>query len=190
MVRAMKQHVIIAGFGPIGRVLADALNERQTPSTVIELNAKTVSRQLALGRAIVHGDATRAEVLESAGIYEATAIVFTFPDLAAVLRGCELVRSMAPNAVIAVRTRHLSEALQARQLGAHITVVEEIVGADAMATAVTSALKARARSGDGCTVSRVSNPTEALSPTPSSRDSVGHSRASLSVGTRQGTCQN
>ena len=135
------QHVIIAGFGPIGRVLADALLEHRVPFNVIDLNAGTVRRQKSLGRSIVHGDATNQEVLESVGIRSAAAGVITFPDPIAVLRTCQLARSLAPGALIAIRTRHLSDGLRARQLGADIAVVEEVETARAMATAVTTALK-------------------------------------------------
>lgn len=134
-------HVIIAGFGPVGRVLADALVDTGVSFTVIEMNAQTVSNQRALGRSVIHGDASDPAVLASAGIDDAAAVVITMPDSTTALRICEVARPLAPAAVITIRTRHLSEALQAKQLGADIAVVEEIETARAMATAVTAALK-------------------------------------------------
>ena len=145
------QHVIIAGFGPVGRVLADALQKDGMPFTVIEMNTATVRSQRSLGRSIVHGDATDPDALEAAGIADALALVITIPDPEIATRICRLARSLAPSALIAIRTRHLSEANVAKQLGADITVVEEIETAKAMATVVTAALK----SGDQSTRSGV-----------------------------------
>jgi voltage-gated potassium channel Kch len=141
MIGAIMQHVIIVGFGPVGRVLGDALIKDDVPFTVIEVNAATVSSQRSLGRSVIHGDASDPAVLASAGIGDASAVVITMPDPTTALRICEVARSLAPTAVIAIRTRHLSQALQARQLGADITVVEEIETARAMATVVTAALE-------------------------------------------------
>lgn len=135
------KHVIIAGFGPVGRVLADALIENGVPFTVVEMNSATVSSQRSLGRSVIHGDAADPAVLESARIGDASAVVITMPDSTTALRICEVARPLAPAAVIAIRTRHLSEALQAKQLGADIAVVEEIETSRAMTTAVTAALK-------------------------------------------------
>lgn len=135
------QHVIIAGFGPVGRVLADALQRDSIPFTIIEINAATVRIQRSLGRSIVHGDAMDSDALKAAGIADASAVVITIPDPATATQICQLARSLAPNALIAIRTRHLSEANLARQLCADITVVEEIETAKAIATVVTAALK-------------------------------------------------
>lgn len=135
------RHVIIAGFGPIGRVLADALVEMGVSLTVIEVNGRTVRNQRSLGRSVIHGDASDPAVLTSAGIGYASAVVITMPEPTTALRVCEVARSLAPTAVIAIRTRLLREALQAKELGADITVVEEIETARAMTTAVTAALK-------------------------------------------------
>lgn len=125
-------HVIIAGFGPVGRALAERFNKAGTPFTVIELNATTVERQNRLGRSVVFGDVTNPEVLESAGIRSAEAIVLTIPDEESTLRACRLIRAMAPGIFIATRTSFLSRAIQAQELGADHVVVEELATAEVM----------------------------------------------------------
>ncbi|HRJ49688.1 MAG: cation:proton antiporter [Phycisphaeraceae bacterium] len=135
--------VIIAGYGPVGRSLADRLGKRGIPVTVIEMNPKTVERQATLGRSILYGDVTNPEVLESAGIRTADALVITVPDEMAVMRACQVARSLAPEIFIATRTTYLSQAIKARQLGADSVVVEEIVTAESMTALVTGLLEAR-----------------------------------------------
>lgn len=141
--RHKDHHVIIAGYGPVGRSLADRLSRRGVPITVIELNPRTVQKQATLGRSIVYGDVTNAEVLESAGIREADALVIAIPDEMAVLRACQMARALVPGLFIAARASFLSQAIKARQMGADSVIVEEIVTAEAMAALVTELLEAR-----------------------------------------------
>lgn len=136
-------HVIIAGYGPVGRTLARALGQNGVPVTIIESNARTVATQTLLGRTIVHGDATDPAVLASAGIHDAAALAITVPDDAVVCRASEAARTLAPEVFIAARTRHLSRALRARQMGADAVTVEEMVTADAMAASVAAVLGSR-----------------------------------------------
>jgi len=127
-----QRHVIIAGFGPIGRTLADRFSVLDIPFTVIELNPRTVQRQATLGRLIVYGDVTNPDVLESAGIEHADAIILTIPDDEATLRACQAIRGVAPDVFIAARTNFLSGKFLAHQLGADLVTVEEIATAQAM----------------------------------------------------------
>jgi len=136
------RHVIIAGFGPVGRTLADRFAVLGVPFTVIELNAATVQRQAVLGRPVVYGDVTNPEVLESAGVGHADAVLLTIPDDEATLRACRAIRALAPDVFIAVRTNFLSGKFVAHQLGADLVTVEEVATAQAMEREVLAALPA------------------------------------------------
>lgn len=135
--------VVIAGFGPVGRNLADRLYAMRVPIVIIELNPSTVRRQAGLGRTVLYGDATNPEVLESAGIRSADALLLTIPDEDAMLRACQVARKMNPELFIAVRTNFLSQAIRARQLGADHVTVEEMATAEAMETQVLEQLSKR-----------------------------------------------
>lgn len=136
--------VIIAGFGPIGANLAERFRRLGVPHTIIELNPGTVRRQSRLGRSIIYGDVTNPEVLETAGVREAEAIILTIPDEEAMLRACEVIRGLAPGIFIAVRTNFLSRAIMARDKGADHVTVEEIETAQAMEREVVRVIRARA----------------------------------------------
>jgi ribosome-associated translation inhibitor RaiA len=139
-----KKHVIIAGFGPVGRRLADILGEAGVPVTIIDSNARTVGTQESLGRSIVHGDTTDPGVLVAAGLRDAVALAITIPDGEAASRASQVAKSLSPAVFIAARTRHLSEALRATQLGADAVTVEELV-TEQMATAVSDVVRSRVR---------------------------------------------
>lgn len=137
------RHIIIAGFGPVGRSIAARLDVQKVPYTVIELNPETVRRQRRLGRSILYGDVTNPEVLEAAGARIADAIVITIPDDESTLRGISTARALAPSTFIACRTGYLSGAFRAYEAGADHAVVEEVVTADAMETQIIQKLQSR-----------------------------------------------
>ncbi|MFO0861502.1 MAG: cation:proton antiporter [Phycisphaerales bacterium] len=137
------RHVIIAGFGPVGRSLAARLDVQSVPYTVIELNPETVRRQRKLNRSILYGDVTNPEVLEAAGARIADAIVITIPDDEATLRAIATARMLAPKTFIACRTGFLSGAFRAYEAGADHAVVEEVVTADAMEKQIFEKLQSR-----------------------------------------------
>lgn len=126
------RHVVIAGFGPVGRHLAARLSIQQISYTVIELNPNTVKRQSQLGKSIIYGDVTTPEVLDSAGLRHADAFVLTIPDDDASHRAIAIARQLSPQVFIACRTSYLSGAFRAYEAGADHAVVEEVVTADAM----------------------------------------------------------
>lgn len=138
------RHVILAGYGVVGRAVAEKLDTLGVPYTIVEFNPNTVKLQAGLGRSIVYGDVTNESVLESAGAGHADAVILTIPDEEAVLRACQLVRAMNPGAFIAARTNYLSKGMLATSLGADHVTVEEIATAESMAWEVTKRLTERA----------------------------------------------
>ncbi len=134
--RAEVGRAIVAGFGPVGRAVHDMLERRGVAVTVIDLNPRTVRRQTDLGRRIVFGDASNSDVLESAGLSRADAVILTMPDEPATLQACRVIRALRPDVFVAARANVLSKALQAMQLGADHVVVEELAAAEAMASQV------------------------------------------------------
>ncbi len=124
--------VVIGGFGPIGRVAAEHFERAGIHTTIIELNEKTVRTNKALGRRMVYGDLSKPEVLDSAGVRSAQALILTSPDENANMRACHVGRSMNKDMCIVTRMNHLGNGLRAKTLGADAIVVEEVAAAQAM----------------------------------------------------------
>lgn len=140
---AHRKHVIIAGFGVVGRNLAEHFSAAGIEYTVVELNSSTVKKQASLGRKTVYGDVANPDVLEQAGLHSAEAVILTIPDDEATLRACQAVRAISPEVFIAARTSYLSKAIAATELGADYVTVEEVVTAQDMAKHVMSRLRKR-----------------------------------------------
>lgn len=129
-------HVVVAGFGPVGRFVVENLEKELVECTVIELNPETVREESARGRRILFGDAANEEILESAGLAHADAFVLTIPDEVSVMKSCAAARQMAPEAVIIARSNTYRHQREIEQSGADAVIVEEEEASRAMLRAV------------------------------------------------------
>ncbi|HLA67833.1 MAG TPA: potassium channel family protein, partial [Acidimicrobiia bacterium] len=71
----LHDHVIVCGFGRVGRNTWLALREAKVPAVVVESDPESVAAGRQSGALIVEGDATRNDVLASAGIERARALI-------------------------------------------------------------------------------------------------------------------
>jgi monovalent cation:H+ antiporter-2, CPA2 family len=73
-------HVIVVGYGRVGRRVADTLHERGLPVVVIESDLERVENLRAAGRSAILGNAVRDEVLRAAGIDRAKHLLVAVPN--------------------------------------------------------------------------------------------------------------
>ncbi|HXG87406.1 MAG TPA: cation:proton antiporter [Vicinamibacterales bacterium] len=123
---AMRDHVVILGYGIGGRLLAQSLGELSVPYVVLELNGATVRSALARGVNIHYADVSAPEPLEAAGVKHAAAVVLVLSDPDASERAVKAVRAMAPQVPIIARTRYRLEAERLATAGATLAVAEEL----------------------------------------------------------------
>lgn len=126
------KRVIVGGFGPIGRLVANSLRERGVRVTVIELNLATVRDETRHGWRMVYGDVANEEVLSAAGIDAADALVLTVPDEEAALHACAAAKRRNPDVFLLVRTGTTGRSTMAQVLGADHVISEEGATAEEM----------------------------------------------------------
>ncbi len=123
---ALRDHVVILGYGMGGRLLAQALRDLATPYIVLELNGETVQRARAAGEPIRFADVTAVDSLDAAGVTQAAAVVGVLSDTDASERAVRAIRSLSPSVPIIMRTRYRLEADRLRKAGATLAVAEEL----------------------------------------------------------------
>ncbi len=131
------QYVIVAGYGPVGRVVCDLLKQEGAKITVVELNP---NQSPSDHWHFVYGDIRREAVLIEAGIEKADALILCVPDEDQAVTACKVARQLNPSIFIAARTNFLSKGLLATQAGADHVVIEEVITAHAMKQAVLTGL--------------------------------------------------
>ena len=122
---ALPPAIVIIGFGPAGRHVADALRDCGLPVVVIDLNPQAKTDAEACGFHGRIGDATQLEVLEHAQLASARLVVITIPARSAALTALAHVRNLAPAAHVIVRSRYDLHLADFQQAGAHQVVGDE-----------------------------------------------------------------
>jgi len=106
---ALSDHVVVVGHGRVGTTITEALQRDAARYVVVEEQERLVAGMRAGGERSVFGDATRAEVLQRAGVAQATLIVVTAPEPFRARRTVELARELNPRIAVAVRTHSATE---------------------------------------------------------------------------------
>lgn len=99
----MKDHVIVVGYGRVGRVVGAALAAHGLPHVAVEADHRLAEAIRAEGIPVIWGDASRAEVLRAARPEHAKLIVLAMPDVARCQRVLELARDANPDLLAAAR---------------------------------------------------------------------------------------
>jgi voltage-gated potassium channel Kch len=115
-------HVVIAGLGRFGQIVARILRARRIPFTALDKSAEQVDFVRRFGSEIYYGDASRLEILEAAQTGRARAFVLAIDDVESSLRTAELVRRHYPELPIFARARNRTHVHKLMDLG--VTVIE------------------------------------------------------------------
>ena len=119
-------HIIIAGFGRVGRQLAKLLTEQGIAFVAFENDARLVAELRAEGLPVFFGDASRAELLRRVDAGSATAIVLTMDHAASALHAVRGIRREFPEVRLYARSRDEKHACALKQAGATLVVPETL----------------------------------------------------------------
>ncbi len=120
---------IIAGYGPVGRVVDAMLRDAKVETVIVDMNVDTVRGLEKCGRAAIYGDATQQAILADAGITKASHLIVTLPSHEGLASFVMAAKEMNPDVKVIVRARYLAEGDALRAAGAeHITFEEGETG--------------------------------------------------------------
>ncbi len=108
--RYLARHVVLVGYGRVGRRIAEAMTVKHIPFVVAEQNREMVERLRAQGVPAVSGDASEPGVLIQAHIAQARMLVIATPDTLDVRQMIASARALNPGIETVVRTHSEAEA--------------------------------------------------------------------------------
>ena len=123
--KSIKDHIIIIGYGLIGRNVAQAARKATIPHIIIEMNPKTVKNEQVKGQPIFYGDATYPHVLKHANIKHARTIILAINDPHATRHITGIVKRLNTKVYLIARTRYTQEMKALYELGADEVIPEE-----------------------------------------------------------------
>ena len=121
----LQNHVVICGYGPIGKSLAKILRLQNINFIVIEMNSKTINKLHQEHIQAIYGDATNIEVLRHANVDKAKVFVVTLPDAKSNELAILSARSLNEDIFIVARSRYLSGIDCLYRAGANTVIHEE-----------------------------------------------------------------
>ncbi len=137
-IEKLTDHVIICGYGRNGEQAALELTDHNHPFVIIERRENAISRiQEDPNLLFVQGDATNEEVLRTAGIDHARALIATTPNDADNMFVVLTARSMNPGLTIISRASEIGSDTKLRRAGATNVIMPERMGGQRMARLVT-----------------------------------------------------
>lgn len=112
--------VIIAGFGRFGQIIGRLLYANRIHATVLDHDPDQIDLLRKFGFKIFYGDATRADLLKSAGADKAKVLVIAINDADASLKLVDLVKRRFPKLRIVARARNITHCYQLMDRGVEI----------------------------------------------------------------------
>jgi CPA2 family monovalent cation:H+ antiporter-2 len=122
----VERHVIIAGFGRVGQLLAHILTEHGIGYIALENDGRLVAEQSVKGFPVYFGNAARAELLKKVHADRASAIVLTMDHPASALHAVKAIRREYPRVPLFARSRDEKHAIALQKAGASLVIPETL----------------------------------------------------------------
>lgn len=119
----LTDHIVLVGFGEVGRFIAQSLANHNMPLLIIEETDKAVSRLPAIGSPLILGNAAKPDILQAANLENANRLIIAIPDVFEAGEIIERTRKIHPALPIVARAYSDAEAKYLTGLGADTVVI-------------------------------------------------------------------
>ena len=136
-IQRLTDHVILCGYGRIGRTFCEELTRKGEPFVVIEAAESRSHVAEENDLLLIQGDATHEDVLKDAGVDRAKSVVTTLPDDAANVFITLTARNLNEKLFIIARAEYAETKKKLIQAGADRVVLPASMGAIQMAHLIT-----------------------------------------------------
>ena len=128
IIEEQENTVIVAGFGRVGQIVARLLYSHGFSSVVLDHEPDQISMLRKFGFKVYYGDATRMDLLESAGAHKAKILVLAIDDVEESLRVVDAVKEKFPQLLIIARARNVQHYYELMDRGVKVIEREAFEG--------------------------------------------------------------
>ena len=136
----LRDHVIIAGFGRVGKLVAHILGERLIPFVAIDNDMDKVSEGRSRRIPVFYGDAKRPHVMRALGADRAKTVVISLNNTTASLRTAMMARKNFENIDVCVRMRDDTHEAKLSKAGIRVIMPENLEPSLQLAGSVLSSM--------------------------------------------------
>ncbi|MEY3196838.1 MAG: Glutathione-regulated potassium-efflux system protein, partial [Pseudomonadota bacterium] len=120
--RDLKNHVIIGGFGQVGKMVAKLLEAEDINYIAIDINEKLVTEEDDSGFHIFKGDISQYDTLKAAGADRALTIIIATDNQVTIKKALRTISSKFAGLEVVVRSKDLRNSYELYEAGAHIII--------------------------------------------------------------------
>ncbi len=122
--RDLNNHVVIAGFGGVGKIVSKMLEAEHFNYIALDTNASVVNEEAKNSYPIFKGDVSQLETLKAAGLDRARTIIIAIDNSVTIKKALRMISNNFPEVAIVVRAADLKNASELYEHGATIIVPE------------------------------------------------------------------
>ncbi|RUR85792.1 cation:proton antiporter [Chlorogloeopsis fritschii PCC 9212] len=130
----IKDHVVVCGYGRVGKNLVKLLQQHNLPVVVIDQSESRIQQLREAGVPYVYGNCVSFHVLETAGVNQAKGMAIALPDPMSIRLSLKRALELSPELDIVVRAINDKNIEVLYQLGAREVVQPEFEASLEMAT--------------------------------------------------------
>ena len=130
----MENHLILCGFGRVGRAIAREFTDEKIPFVVVDSDDESLVEAAAEGATVVHGNAADVETLKAAGVERARGLVTAVDNDADNLYVTLSARVLKPDLFIVARANRADAEPKLRLAGANRVVSPYTIGGRRLAS--------------------------------------------------------
>ena len=125
---ALSGHVVVVGYGRVGRQTVQVLRELDCELVVVDIDGPALEAAEADGLRVLFGDASNSDILDHAGLTSARVLVVTVPNQTAAELIVGAAADLAPGLAIVSRAGSLPGVGRLHELGARHVINPELEG--------------------------------------------------------------
>jgi CPA2 family monovalent cation:H+ antiporter-2 len=123
--RDLTNHVIIAGFGQVGKMVARVLATEGINYIALDVNDDIVREEVSNGLPVFKGDASQVSTLEALGTDRAFTMVVTVNNEVTVKKISKVINSKFSNLEMIVRVKNLNSSIELYNIGVSTIIPQD-----------------------------------------------------------------
>ncbi len=124
--RDRRDHIVVCGYGAIGKKVAKKLRDQQIKHVVVDYNYARIKQASSAGEEIYYGDMSKPAILHALNIEDAVSVIVTVESSEKKLLICEVLASYETNIIVQVSSSQEKRMLYGLPISAIVNSNSEV----------------------------------------------------------------